>query len=143
MANAAVSARADAGTGTNFGANTEAKKSRAPLVAALCLLGVLLGGALLFLTHKSPVIESAPENPSGTPVAAAPAPNAARPTPPVVEPQPVATPEAPVVSAVAVASASGSPRTKAPIKAKAVSAKSKGATPPSAVPAVDPLDGRR
>ena len=138
----AVSAHAGSGTSTNFGASTEAKKSRAPLVVALCLLGVLLGGVLLFLTHKGPTAESAAEHPSATPVVAAPAPSPLPPTPPIVEPQPVA-PVAPAVSAVPVPPASAAPHSKAPIKTNASSAKTKGAAAQPVAPAIDPLDGRR
>jgi eukaryotic-like serine/threonine-protein kinase len=145
----AVSSRADSGTGANFGASTEAKKSRAPLVVALCLLGLLLGGGLLILTHKTPALESSGEHPSATPIAAAPAPSAPLPAAPAVEPQTVtpsptlAAPAAPVASVPAESSASAPLHSKAPLKAKAGAAKSKGVTPQSVAPAIDPLDGRR
>jgi serine/threonine-protein kinase len=143
---AAVSTRADSGTGTNFDASTEPKKSRAPLVAALCLLAVLLGGALLWLMRKNPTLESVAEHPSATAVAAAPAPSAPRPVPPAVEPQPV-TPTtasaAPPASALPAVSASATLRTKALAKTKAVSVKSTTAAPQPVAPTIDPLDGRR
>jgi len=143
---AAVSVPAGSGTNTNFGASTEAKKSRTPLVVALCLLGVLLGGVLLFLTHKGPTVESGAEHPPDAPVAAAAQPSAPLPKPPAVEPQliaPSAPPPAAVVSAAPEASASAAPHAKASLKVKASSAKPKGAVPPVASPAIDPLDGRR
>ncbi|HYQ02725.1 MAG TPA: serine/threonine-protein kinase [Polyangiaceae bacterium] len=138
----AASSRPGSGTNTNFGASTEAKKSRAPLVVALCALGALLGGAVLFLTHKTPALESVPEHPSVTPVAAAPAPSAPA-SPPAIEPQlpaPSAT-AAPTASAPSPAPSAVTPKTKA--KAKAVTTTPKPVAAQPAAPAIDPLDGRR
>jgi len=147
----AVSAGAGSGTSSNFGASSEPKKSRTALFVALCLLGLLLGGTLLVLTHKGPVLDSASEPPSSKPIAAAPAPSAL----PVVEPQapaPTTTPArstdpaAAAVSASPAPSAASSARAKPVLKVKNTSsgAKGKSVTPqPSPPPAIDPLDGRR
>ncbi|MEI9938078.1 MAG: serine/threonine-protein kinase [Pseudomonadota bacterium] len=145
----AVSAPPRTGTGTssNFGASTVTKKSRAPLVVALCLSGLLLGGALLLLTHKNPALESIAEPPSAKLVAAAPAPPAPLRVAPSVEPQVVA---ASAASAAAVsatpmppAAVSASVTTVAKVKPRMSAVKPKGPAPQPAAPAIDPLDGRR
>jgi eukaryotic-like serine/threonine-protein kinase len=137
----AASPQASSGTSINFGASTEPKKSRAPLVAALCLISLLLGGTLLVVTRKTPALESIAELPTGKPLAAAPVPSpmptAPPSAPPLVEPQLVAT-----ALASATPSASAKPvavklKTTKSVKAKAAAA------PQSAAPAIDPLDGRR
>jgi serine/threonine-protein kinase len=141
----AASSRPGTGTTTNFGASSEAKK-RSPmaLLLALALLGLLLGSTLLFLTHKSPALDSAAERPSSTPVAAAPgagAPSTAMPAPPAVEPQ------LPTPSVASAPSAIPRPTATAvsKVKSKSGSAKSKAgaAVAPAVAPAIDPLDGRR
>ncbi|MEI9949593.1 MAG: hypothetical protein WDO74_11590 [Pseudomonadota bacterium] len=116
-----------------------------PLLVALCLLGLLLGGVLLFFTHKNAAPESVAAPPSGMSIAAASAPNASPPAPlapPAVEPQAPAASTAPADSAAPVA-ASASPRAVLKVKAKLASVKSKSAGPQPAAPAIDPLDGRR
>jgi len=146
----AASSRPGTGTTTNFGASSETKKRRSPtaLLLALALLGLLLGGTLLFLTRKSPALDSAAEQPSSTPVAAAPgagAPSTAVPAPPAVEPQ------LPMPSVASVPSAVPRPTATAvsKVKSKAGTAKSKAgaavgpAVAPAIAPAIDPLDGRR
>jgi len=142
----AASSRPGTGTTTNFGASSETKKRRSPtaLLLALALLGLLLGGTLLFLTRKSPALDSAAEQPSSTPVAAAPgagAPSTAVPAPPAVEPQ------LPMPSVASVPSAVPRPTATAvsKVKSKAGTAKSKAgaAVAPAVAPAIDPLDGRR
>ena len=142
----AASSRPGTGTTTNFGASSETKKRRSPtaLLLALALLGLLLGGTLLFLTRKSPALDSAAEQPSSTPVAAAPgagAPSTAVPAPPAVEPQ------LPMPSVASVPSAVPRPTATAvsKVKSKAGTAKSKAgaAVGPAVAPAIDPLDGRR
>lgn len=138
----AASSRSGAGTSTNFGASNEAKKSRAPLVAALCVLGLLLGGAMLFLTQRTPALESVAEPPSAVP--AAPPPSALL-SPPAVEPQAPA-PSASASAALPAASAPASaPSAVAKTKAKPKPTVSKGKTPAAqpAPPVLDPLDGRR
>ena len=139
----AASSLPGAGTTSNFGASTEANKSRIPLVAALCLAGLLLGGTVLFLTRKTPALESVAELPSASPVAAAPPPSV-QPSPPAVEPQ------TPAPSASAVASAASAPSSAASVVAKTklktkVPTTNKGKAPPPqpAAPTIDPLDGRR
>jgi eukaryotic-like serine/threonine-protein kinase len=136
----AASLRAGSGTSSNFGGTTEAKKSRATLLVALCVLGLLLGGVLLFLTRTNPSLESLAEHASSRPVVASPAPSAPPPprtaAPPSVEPQLVA---APVPAAVP--SASTKPVSKA--KPKSAGVKPKSAAPQPMAPAIDPLDGRR
>jgi len=137
----AVSSRAGSGTSTNFGASSEARKSRTPLVVALCLLGLLLGGALLFLTRKNPALEPASEPSSAKPIVATSPPSALPSAPQVLEP-PLPAPSAPAASASAapsVASIKAAPK----LKTKVAGAKAKGAPPQSAAPAIDPLDGRR
>jgi len=136
----AATSRPGSGTNTNFGASTEAKKSRAPLVVALCALGVLFGGAVLFLTHKTPALESVAEHPSATP--AAPAPSAPAPLPAIEAqlPAPSAT-AAPAASAPVPAPSAVTAKTKA--KAKAVTTRPKPVAAQPAAPTIDPLDGRR
>ena len=142
----AVSARAGSGTNTNFGASKEVRKSRTSLFVALCLIGLLLGGALLFLTRKNSALESVAEPPSSKPTVATSPPSALPPPPPVVAPQvPAPSAAAPPASASAAAP-SASTQVVLKSKAKSGSAKSKSAAPPSpppAAPAIDPLDGRR
>ena len=140
----AVSLRAGSGTSTNFGASSEARKSRTPLVVALCLLGLLLGGALLFLTHTNPALESVAEPPSGKPILASSPPSAPPAAAPVVEPQVPAASAAPALSASTAPSAAPSAATKTnKAKPKPAFAKSKAVVPPPAAAAIDPLDGRR
>jgi serine/threonine-protein kinase len=155
----AVSARAGSATSTDFVASNEPKKSRTALFVALCLVGLLLGVALLVLTRKNTALESIAEPPSSTPLAAAPTLGAAPPIRPSVEPQLVAPSAAPALSAASAAPApAGAPTTagapaasesaKVAVKAKAKASgtKTRGATPPPAqpvTPAIDPLDGRR
>ena len=136
----AVSARAGS-TSTNFGASTEPRKSRAPLVAALCLLGLLLGGGLLFLALKHPALESTAEPPSSKPIAAAPMPSAL----PMLQPPASAASMASAASVASAASAASSatPKAELKFKLKSGSPKLKGVTPQTVAPAIDPLDGRR
>jgi len=135
--------RADSATSSNFGASTEPKKSRALLVAALCLLGLLLGGGLLVLTRKPPTLEPVAELPTSQPIAAAPTPSApstVQPSaPPSVEPQLAA---AAVAAQTPSASAQPVEAKPKPSKSKSIKAKSTPASQPAA-PAIDPLDGRR
>jgi len=144
----AASSRPGAGTTTNFGASTEAKKSRAPLVLALCLFGALLGGALLFSTRRTTGVESSVEHPSLTAVAASAVAATAPPSPPLppaIAPEQVpavpATTVAPLPSPAAAASSVVAKTTKP--KTKTAVPKAKTAAPPAAAPAIDPLDGRR
>ena len=145
----AVSMRSGSGTTTNFGASTEAKKSRGPVLVLLCLLGLVLGGALLFITRRGPTLESVGEPPSAKPATAAATPGSLGKTPPIVQPELVATPAAvssgaaPSASASASASAGAKPAAAgvhAVLKSK--SEKSKAPPQPTA-PEIDPLDGRR
>jgi hypothetical protein len=138
----ATSARPGAGTTTNFGGSTEPKKSRAPLLAALCLVGVLFGGVVLFLSHKTPALESVAEHPSTAPVAAAPPPSAT-PNATAVEAQLSAPPASAVPSAASAPSSAASVVAKTKLKAKLPTTKGKAPTPQPAPPTVDPLDGRR
>ena len=141
----AVSARAGSGTTTNFGASSEPKKSRTALFVALCLLGLLLGGALLVLTHKNRALESLAELPSSQPLAAAPAPSAPPLTRLSVEPQLVAPSSAPPSVSVTPPPSAASAKAVIKAKSKAGSKKIQGAPPSSqpAAPVIDPLDGRR
>jgi len=148
----AVSARAGSGTSTDFVASNEPKKSRTALFVALCLLGLLLGGALLILTRKNAALESIAEPPSSKPLAAAPTLSAAPPTRPSGEPQLVAPSAAaaavgaPATAGAPAASQSAKVVLKVKAAAKASGTKAKAATPPAAppvAPAIDPLDGRR
>jgi len=137
----AASSRPGTGTTTNFGASTEAKKSRAPLVLALCLFGALLSGALLFFTRKTTGVESSADHSSVTAVAATPPPGP--PPLPAVEPElaaPSAAAAAPMTSALTTAS---SVAAKIKLKNKASVTKVKPAAPLPAPPPIDPLDGRR
>jgi len=147
----ALSARPGSGTGTNFGTSTEVRKSRASLLVALCLLGLVLGGALLFLTRERPALESAAELPSNQPISAAPAHSAppagaaiveapAPATPPVASAS--AGPPGSAVSAPSVAPGGPVPSVVTKPKGKSSLTKGKGVAP-SAEPAIDPLDGRR
>jgi len=138
----AVSWRAGSGTTTNFGAASEAKKSRTPLLVALGLLGVLFVGALLFFNRHKPELESLAEAPSGKPVAATKAPS----TPPLAASNVEAQLPAPSATAVASVAASASASAKPVVvkaKTKSAGAKPKAAAPQAAGPAIDPLDGRR
>jgi eukaryotic-like serine/threonine-protein kinase len=138
----AASSSLDAGTNANFGASSEAKKSRAPLLAALCLVGLLLGGAVLFLTHKTPALESLAEPPSAAPVVAAPPPSV--PSPPATAPElaaPSASAVSPAVSAPEVGVSAPVVKTKA--KPRLTTTKSKPVATQPAAPTLDPLDGRR
>ena len=142
----AVSARSGSGTTTNFGASSEAKKSRTPLLIALCLLGLALAGALFFFSRRSATLESLAEAPSAKPVAAAPAPSPP-PAAPKVEPQePQASQEAPLAPSATAVTPGTRPVAKTKTKTKTTGAKPTGATPSPqsvAAPAIDPLDGRR
>jgi len=138
----AASSLPGAGTASNFGASTEANKSRVPLVAALCFAGLLLGGTVLFLTRKTPVLESIAELPSASPVAAAPPPSV-RPSPPAVEPQTPAPSASAVASAASAPSSAASVAAKTKLKTKLPTTKGKAPTPQPAAPTIDPLDGRR
>jgi len=146
----AVSMSSGSGTTTNFGASTEAKKSRGPVLVALCLLGLVLGGALLFITRRGPSLESVGEPPSAKPVSAATTLGALGNPPPIVQPQLAATlaevspGTAPSASAKASASASAKP-TVASVHAAVLKGKSeKSKAPPQPTAAeIDPLDGRR
>jgi serine/threonine-protein kinase len=147
----AVSSSAGSGTTTNFGASSEAKKSRAPLIVALCLLGLLLGVAALVFNRHNPALESLPEAPSGKPVAAAPVSSLALPAAPKVEPRepqlpaPSVSAVAPSASAVAPSASAVAPSAKPLVKAKtkAAGAKPNGAAAQPVAPAIDPLDARR
>ncbi|HKO52480.1 MAG TPA: serine/threonine-protein kinase [Polyangiaceae bacterium] len=137
----AVSAGAGTGTSTSFGASNEGKKSRTALFVVLCLIGLLIAGALLILTRKNPVLVSVAEPASSQPIAAAP-------TPPVVEPQlaasalATATPTAVATATAPPATSSSSKVAVSKVQPKLGASKNKGAAPPI-VPALDPLDGRR
>ncbi|HET7543938.1 MAG TPA: protein kinase [Polyangiaceae bacterium] len=147
----AASSRPGTGTTTNFGGSTENRKSRAPLIVALSLLGLLLGGALLYWSHKDSALASVAEHPSSMPAAAVSTPNAA--PAPSVEPAPSATSVAvpPPPASVATeaspsppaASAAASAAAKAKPKPKASSVKGKSAAAQAVAPTIDPLDGRR
>ena len=138
----AASSLPGAGTASNFGASTEANKSRIPLVAALCLAGLLLGGTVLFLTRKTPALESVAERPSVSPVAAAPPPSAP-PSPPAVEPQLPAPSASAVAPAPSATPSAASVVAKTKLKTKLPTTKGKPPTPQPAAPTIDPLDGRR
>jgi len=144
---AAASSRPGTGTSTNFGTSREARKSPTALLLALGLLGLLVGGALLFLARKSPALDSAPEHPSSAPVAVAPGagPPSTAPAPPAVEPAlavPSALPVASSASSAAALSASAGAAVSK-VKGKSGSAKGKADAPRPLAPAIDPLDGRR
>jgi len=139
----AVSSPPGAGTTTNFGASVGAKKSRAPLVLALCLFGALLGGALLFFTRKTTGIESIAGQPSVTAIAAAPPPSAPAASSPVIEPAAPAPSAAAVVPAASAPTAASSVIAKPKLRTKAPVPKPKAATALPAAPTIDPLDGRR
>jgi serine/threonine protein kinase len=134
-----ASSRSGSGTTTNLGASSAAKKSPTALLLALGLLGLLLGGALLFSTGKSPALESTAEQPSSTPVAVAPGagPPSSVPPPPAVEPLLAA----PSVASVPSALPSPAPTAISKVKSRSGSAKGKGGA--AVAPAIDPLDGRR
>ena len=138
----AASSRSGGGTTTNFGASTEAKKSRAPLVAALCVVGLLIGGLVLFSRHKTPVLESTAEHPPASPVAAVPPPSAA-PSALAVEPQLPAPSASAVTSAASAPSSAASVVAKTKLKTKVATTKGKAPAPQPAAPSIDPLDGRR
>ncbi|HEY0469033.1 MAG TPA: serine/threonine-protein kinase, partial [Polyangiaceae bacterium] len=136
----AASSRPGAVTSTNFGASGEARKSRTPLLIALCLLGLLLGAGLLFATRKTPALDSASEPASSLPIVAAASP--ASPASPGVEPQL----SVPPVLAAASTSAAPSATAKAAVskaKSKPQSAKNQPVPAQRPAPAIDPLDGRR
>jgi serine/threonine-protein kinase len=138
----AGSSRPGTGTTTNFGGSTDAKRSRVPLIIALCLLGLLLGSALLFWSRKETALASVAEHSASTPIAAAPTANA---------PPPAATvePAVPAPSTTSVADAPSAPPavSGAPAKAKPKnkpnSAKGKSAASQTTESTIDPLDGRR
>jgi len=141
---AAGSARAGSGTSTNFGLAAEAKQSRATLVIALGLLGLVLGGALLFATRRKPTPESAREPPASEPV-----PAVAVIAPPAPTPESKSMPTA-ERSAPALAPSAGvnvkavvTGVRAAALKGKAGATKSKAAVPTPAAAEIDPLEGRR
>jgi eukaryotic-like serine/threonine-protein kinase len=131
----AVSSRVGSGTNTNFGASSQQRSSRRPLLVALCLLGLLLGGALLFLTRK-PKFEPLAEPSSNKQTVAASASASAAPplAPSTVEPA--------IGSAAATSVGPGPSAKPAVVKLKTTkTVRSKGAAPQP--PMIDPLDGRR
>lgn len=141
-----ASALPGARTTGNFGTSARAKKSRVPLLVALGSFVVLVGGAVLFLTHKTPALDSSREPASATPVAASPSPGK---LPPAVEPES----KVPPASTVAAPASAAAPPASAPLPAVSTGGKSKKVkspatkpkvdAPPSAPPTIDPLDGRR
>ncbi len=75
-----------AGTTSNFVPQPRPTNRAFRWSRRMCLAGLLLGGTVLFLTRKTPALESVAELPSASPVAAAPPPSV-QPSPPAVEPQ--------------------------------------------------------
>ena len=137
---ASALSQAGSGTNSNFDTSSVAKKSRTPLVLALCLLSLALAGAVLFAVRKNHVAPVTVAEPAVAVIAAAPAPSAS------VMVQPAAPPQAVVVaSATAAASTAPIVKSKPVLKAtnKSAATKTKAPPPPPTAPVVDPLDGRR
>ncbi len=133
--------RSGGSTVTNFGASGEPRKSRAPLLLALLAIAAVLGGLGLFATQRHTTLGPAAEPPSGRPsVAVAPA---AAPAPvPVPVPAPLVVPEPSTAQPLAAPSVKPVLSALHP-KPKQAPSKPKPSAPQPAVPAIDPLDGRR
>ncbi len=139
----ASSVRVESSTTTNFGASSEAKKSRAPLLLALLAAALVAGvGVAGFLaTHHRAALAAAAEPPSSQPAVAA-----VQAAPPVaVPPPPVSVIAEPTPPPSVTKTAHGAkPAPSAPsLKPKLAAPKPKPAAPEVAPAVIDPLDGRR
>ncbi len=132
---AALSSPVGTSTSTNWGSPQAAKKTRAPLFIALAvgLLGLAVAGLNL---RKRLALEPAAEPPTHAALATSALPKPAVSQPPVVLP-------APVSAAPSASSAQQLAPARSPSRPKASTVKPQHAAPQAAVPAIDPLDGRR
>ena len=137
--------RTGGATDGNFGASSQPKKSRSALFIALPLVVLVLGAGAFFALHKRGPEASASAEP---PLSA----QAVPPVPVVVAPAvPAVTVSAPSIApAPSVAPAETAPAESAPAPSVARASKAKLAAKPkpagakpTAVPAIDPLDGRQ